>query len=570
MHINPYSIPPLISSIILVIFGFFVLKKNPRSALNISFAFICLACTIWLFFYFLAYNSTEEKLIVFLFKIGNFGVCFIPVTCIQYTVVFSKKNIRINIPSYVFGLTFCFLTLRTDYLIKGIHKYFWGYYPSVGPLHPYFLVFFVAFISYAFYLLVTYLKNGSRDTMKLNQAKYILAAFFIFNFASFDFLPKYGIEIYPFGYLPTILFLAIIAYAIVKHHLMDINIAIRRGFIYSILAAFITATYLIFVLLTEKLFQGVVGYQSLFVSILYAFLLAIFFIPLKNKIQRIADRLFLRQDPIQIAQENELLKQELEKSERLKAVASLAAGMAHEIKNPLTALKTFAEYLPKKINEPEFAQKFSKIVGHEVGRIDNLVHQLLEFARPSPLKIEEVDIHKLLDDTLEFLSNDLLKHNIKVVKEFSTNFHESKGTNYHESLGTNQRESDIRGNSSKIRGHSCLIKGDSNKLRQAFLNLFMNAIEAMPSGGTLTVSTSIRENQRGGKSAEIRIQDTGIGIPEKDLAHIFEPFHSTKEKGTGLGLSITYGIIKEHGGKIFVGSKVNEGTKFIIELPIMI
>jgi signal transduction histidine kinase len=104
-------------------------------------------------------------------------------------------------------------------------------------------------------------------------------------------------------------------------------------------------------------------------------------------------------------------------------------------------------------------------------------------------------------------------------------------------------------------------------MRQAFLNLFLNAIDAMPSGGTLTVSTNLCSSAAS-QSVSICVKDTGIGINDKLLPHIFEPFHSTKEKGTGLGLSITYGIIKEHRGNIKVESKMREGTKFLIEIPV--
>jgi two-component system sensor histidine kinase HydH len=330
-----------------------------------------------------------------------------------------------------------------------------------------------------------------------------------------------------------------------KYQVLNINIVIQKSFVYSILIAIISTTYFIFVFLAERFFQGMFGYTSLIVSIIYAITIALFFIPVKNRIQHFADKIFLGKDLVQIARENELMKQELERSERLKAVAHFASGMAHEIKNPLTAIKTFTEYLPEKKNDPEFLNKFSNIVSGEVDRIDSLVHQLLDFAKPSPLKLEETDIHKLLVDTLNLLSNDFIKCKIKV----NTDYTDKK----------------------------LIIHIDPNRMKQAFLNIFLNALEAMPSGGTLSIKTIVHRQQTIDGSVDhrpstmdskviIEVIDTGCGIPEKDLPHIFEPFYSTKENGTGLGLSIVYNIIKEHGGSIKAETKTGEGTRFVIEL----
>jgi signal transduction histidine kinase len=306
------------------------------------------------------------------------------------------------------------------------------------------------------------------------------------------------------------------------------------------------------VFLVEYLFKGIIGYKSLIVSILYAFVIALFFTPVKNRIQHLADKIFLGKDPIEIARENELMRQELERSQRLKAIATFASGMAHEIKNPLTAIKTFTEYLPEKTEDKEFLSKFSRIIGTEVNRINSLVHQLLDFAKPAPLNLQTVDIHSLLDGTLNLLSNNFIEHKIKIVKEFYTD---------------NRRLEDADSHRLKISDHLCM-KADPNKLKQAFLNLFLNAIEAMPSGGTLTIKTAISNPQSMDHGQlTITISDTGCGISAEDLKYIFEPFYSKKEGGTGLGLSIVYNIIKEHKGEIKVESKINQGTKFIIELP---
>jgi signal transduction histidine kinase len=174
---------------------------------------------------------------------------------------------------------------------------------------------------------------------------------------------------------------------------------------------------------------------------------------------------------------------------------------------------------------------FSRIVGREVERIDDLVHELLEFAKPSPLNLQEVKIVDLLDNTLGFLNSSFIKNHITVVKDYDPSM-------------------DI------------CVKADTNRLRQVFLNILLNSIDAMNKGGRLSLSIIVA-NER----IRLSIEDNGVGIDKKDLKYIFDPFYTKKDHGVGLGLSITQRIIHDHGGKIFVESISGKGTKFILELP---
>ncbi|MFC1703557.1 nitrogen regulation protein NR(II) [Candidatus Omnitrophota bacterium] len=429
------------------------------------------------------------------------------------------------------------LIFETKLLVSGSYEFFWGYYPKAGKWHFIYMALWLSLYLKTMYL--TYI-HGYRNIANLytkeecNRIKY---GFWILVFGCLgiiDFLAKYGFEVYPIGYIFIPIFAFITAYSIVKHHILDIEIVLKKGLVYSILVGIITIIYLLLVVLVEKLLQGMMGYQSIVISAAAALVIALLFIPLKNKIQNFVDRVFFKGTFSQIAQEKELMQQELERSERLKAVATLASGMAHEIKNPLTAIKTFSEYLPEKKDDAEFLNKFSKIVGSEVDRIDSLVHQLLDFAKPAPLKLQKININVLLDETLTILNNEFIKHKITVTKELTL---------------TNNRK----------------IQADLNQLKQAFLNLFLNAIDSMPKGGSLIVRTLRQTTTK--QSIEIAISDTGCGISKKDLPRLFDPFFSTKENGAGLGLSITHEIIKNHGGKIRVESKNGKGSTFMVELP---
>ena len=258
---------------------------------------------------------------------------------------------------------------------------------------------------------------------------------------------------------------------------------------------------------------------------------SIIFTPLKSKIQYVIDKYFFHGTIDQIDEENIKLREELQKTEKLKAISTLAAGMAHEIKNPLTSIKTFTEYLPQKGNDPEFREKFQKIVGKEVDRVNYIVKGLLEFSKPQELKIKNSDINALLDETLSLLSNDFVKNDIKVKKNYSTL------------------------SSARI---------DPSQMKQVFLNIFLNAIDSMGNGGLLNVETGTDATDK----IYINVTDTGEGINKEDLKRIFDPFFSKKDGGTGLGLSVVHGIIEKHCGKISVDSQPGVGTQFEIVLNI--
>ena len=247
------------------------------------------------------------------------------------------------------------------------------------------------------------------------------------------------------------------------------------------------------------------------------------FNPFRNVLTRFLDRKFFGKSIADLSVENDQMKAELEKQDQMKAVATLAAGMAHEIKNPLTSIKTFAEYLPEKYEDAEFRDRFKRIVVDEVDRVNNIVKQLLEFAKPREPELSRVSINTVLDETIELLNSNLLSHSIRVVKNYTQD----------------QK-----------------ISADKSQLKQAFLNLFLNSIQAMPDGGTLTICTSLTTDYR----LLTTISDTGEGIPAADLKRVFDPFFTTREDGTGLGLSIVHGIITQHAGKLEIKSRLKEGT----------
>ncbi|MFH1202240.1 MAG: ATP-binding protein [Candidatus Omnitrophota bacterium] len=528
-----YRFALLFSSFTSLALGIFVFFSNRKQTVNKIFFIFCLCIAEWSFCQSWIGWIGKENLVLLFGKLEHIGVILIPVLFLHFVVkLLNIKKAFILKSAYVIAIIFLLTFPSKLYLNKVIPNQFIKYSFFVGPLYILTWYYFLITVIYAERLF--YVKYRKSTGTKKNQLKYLFWATIIGYIGGLSNLAyMYNLHFYPLNpfsnYLVPI-FIFVSAYAIIKHQLMDIKVVIQKGLVYSLLVAFITATYLIFVMLLERLLHTFMGYSSLVASILAAFVIALFFNPVKDRIQKIIDRLFFKGTLSSLALEKERLEEEIRRSEKMKAVATLAAGMAHEIKNPLTSIKTFTEYLKENKDNPEFLEKFQRIVGSEVDKINNIVHGLLDFARPTPLKLQDCDIHQLLEDTFSLLTNDLLKKKVALVKEFNS---------------TNP-----------------ILNLDPVQIKQAFLNIILNALDAMPQGGILTIKTVDKEPGW----VEISIKDTGAGIQTKDLPHIFDPFYGTKETGTGLGLSITHGIIKEHGGSIGVESKVGVRSEFIIEL----
>ncbi|MFQ6114238.1 MAG: ATP-binding protein [bacterium] len=227
-------------------------------------------------------------------------------------------------------------------------------------------------------------------------------------------------------------------------------------------------------------------------------------------------------------------------TDKLATVGELAAGAAHEIRNPLTSIRSTVQFLKKEL--PEKRKGLISGIIEEVDRIDQIIEGLLSFSKSSELKMAIINLEELINQTLLLLDSELRNHNINVQKQFELS--------------------------------NANITADASQLKQVFLNILLNSIQAMPQGGSiiLTLMEADLSDTRPDKKDLIcvKIIDTGCGIPEQELPKVFDPFYTTKESGTGLGLSISYGIVRKHGGDIEIVSSTqgkNMGTTVIIWLP---
>jgi PAS domain S-box-containing protein len=231
------------------------------------------------------------------------------------------------------------------------------------------------------------------------------------------------------------------------------------------------------------------------------------------------------------------LESQLSQAEKMSSIGLLAAGVAHEVNTPLAVISSYAQMLSKQLQGDERRSALLEKITKQTFRASEIVNNLLNFSRTSGTEFGEVDLNKVIRDTLALLEHQLKTAHVKVKEEIC------------EKLPA--------------------IHGNAGKLQQVFLNLFLNAKDAMPEGGTLLVRTG------NGNGVNITVSDTGSGIAQEHIDRIYDPFFTTKNsprdgrRGTGLGLSVTYGIIQEHAGKIRVESRMGSGTAFHLEFPLM-
>jgi two-component system NtrC family sensor kinase len=231
--------------------------------------------------------------------------------------------------------------------------------------------------------------------------------------------------------------------------------------------------------------------------------------------------------------ERDQLERQLVQAEKLSSVGLLAAGVAHEVNTPLAVISTYAQMLAKQVGGDDQKSKLLEKIAKQTFRASEIVNSLLNFSRTSPTAFEEVDVNRIIQESLVLIQHQMEKAGITIQLDL---------------------EEQIPS-----------MKGNPGKLQQVFLNLFLNARDAMGAGGSLTI-----RSRRGIDAVVVDVIDTGHGIEPEHLNRIFDPFFTTKagKKGTGLGLSVSYGIVREHGGLIEVESQPGEGTRFHLEFPL--
>ncbi|RMH18804.1 MAG: GAF domain-containing protein [Acidobacteria bacterium] len=254
-------------------------------------------------------------------------------------------------------------------------------------------------------------------------------------------------------------------------------------------------------------------------------------------LQQLADQASLAFQNAALYREQQERLDRLHRADRLAAVGQLAAGVAHEVRNPLTAIRSTMQYLMRSF-DPQDAKHamVGELIG-EVDRINATISDLLSLARAGTFERAALDLVALLEQTLGLIEVQARKHGVAIEQ--------------------------------RVERRPLIIEADANQIKQLFLNLILNALQAMPGGGRIRVAVAVEEGgDRGPEVARVTIADDGAGIPRQHLDRVFDPFFTTKHEGTGLGLAICHGIVERHGGEIELDSIEGEGTTASIRLPL--
>jgi signal transduction histidine kinase len=691
---NIYAIFPLIAAILNLFLVIFILTKGGEKKLKLAFSTVIFFNTVWNVGYYLLYIAPSRDFALMSRQVNFFGTVFIPPSFLVLIILLTNQVTKLTKIVSLTAFASCFILFLLNFAgfttYDVIHHY-WGYLPVASKTGVFFILVFVFYVLYAFILLFKTIKKTKG--VKHNQLKYIFYGAIVgFGGGLTNFLPIHaGIEIYPIGNGIVFLWLGIVAYAIYKHHLMDIDIVIKRGAVYAYLSFLVFIPCMFIIIFAQKYFFYRTNFLFSLLALCTLLVASLAILKVKPEIEDYIERkLFTRKyeykkslrelseiiisfidekqlfkkagdiltkdlgtkkisfflldkekkaytlrasqnlverkirelppndlffqwlkekgkavvkdeiegivnDPhiksvvktmeslesevcipliargeligiinlgskrsgdmyshedldllthfatqASIALENARLYQEMQRthqlmrrSDRMASLGSLTAGLAHEIRNPLVSIKTFLDLFPQRYKDKEFRGDFLRLTASEVDRINTLIANLLNFSRPSKPKIEKADVNLVIKEVITLVEVEAKKKDISI-------------------------DADLR--------DAPRAKFDANQMKQVFLNILLNAIDAITAHGSISI-TSRNIYKKGKEYVQVEIADTGKGIPRKILDSIFDPFFTTKAKGSGLGLAISHQIVQEHKGTIEVESMPKKGTTFSVTIP---
>jgi signal transduction histidine kinase len=513
----------------------FVLFKAPKTRLTLLWIGTCVSIAIWSFGFGMMTRSLTLPSCLFWQRWGVYlGAIMIPTLYLHFVAELTCASIpRILVGSYFASAVFEVLNFTGYLATASLKPPFLFYTDAIFPAYHLYTLFFLVVAVYAHWLLIR--RYRTADGNLKNQTIYVFIGTAIgFVGGAMTFPLSFNIHVFPIGTYLVAFYIVSVTYSIYKHRLMDIQLAIRKSVVNTVLTACLTAFYICFVSYGARFAQAAFGDSTLIFSIAGAFLLTVIFMPLRNRVQRFFDRYFFSDWSDQpIARE-------------------IAAGFSHELKSPLAGLSMQAQLALQEIQDAEEGRVAAADVLPKIKEaLRYLVSQSSDAARrieavrgvaePAEGQIEPVDIPAVIDNSLAYLERAV-----------------------HETRVTIRREMPKR---------LPAVRSNAKQLEIVFINLIKNALQAMETsdaemgergrGGILTVAAQEREGL-----ILISVKDTGPGIATKDIGHIFEPHFSTKgRKGTGMGLYLTHQIVKAHGGSIEVSSEPNNGTQFVVHLP---
>ena len=681
---------PLIGALACFLLATVVSRRGPNNALSQSFVFLAVMLVFWNLNFFILYSVSDYALAFDLTRVLRIGSFFLmPAILNLFVAVRQSRSSGWRVVLIADYAVACFLVVVNvrDRIVIGLHSFAWGYYSIGSTYYNVFTLLYLFNISIVLGLLIYDYRSSHDPRLRVQLRFWWLGAIIALPLGLTQLLPAYGIAIYPLGNIASAVWAGIVAYAIVRHRLMDTDVVITKGMAYAIVSLILVAPAFLLILWLERLSFAQIHPDFSFAVLLTLIAVGVLFPTLRlraesrierslfgdkhhyrvalhdftRSIVRILDRerlvrelattvgklmnldrvaiglgdetgrkftiacalgvppvasdfssedaficcLKRRQDCVlrdeleapedqdaaevfrssgwevciplsvtanligfialgrkrdrdpffvedlqlmatlaaeaSVALENARLYEELRRSrdiirkaDRLSALGTLAAGIAHEIRNPLVSIQTFFQLAPDRLNDHEFLTEFLKLTSGEVKRITDLISDLLSFAKSPKPYTSAVNIGEVLDGVVKLIEP-RLKHGRVVLMRDSLS-------------------------------HLSPVRADQDQLKQVFLNILLNAVESVVDEPGEIAIRGVEVVHQDERFCRVSVTDSGTGIPGDLLDHIFDPFFSTKEAGTGLGLAIAHQIVAEHGGFIVVSSQVGEGTTFSVHL----
>ena len=583
---NGYALPPLFVGVAIALLGVVVLLREQWSPVSMAFFGMTSAGAVWLLGSAGCYLTRDPWVALQWARMENCGVAFIPSMVFLFALYVAGKLRRFRalaLASVLISFLFCFSILFTPAFVPRVKLFPWGYFPQYGPLSIPFLAFFSALLAAS---LLIYRREYRRAPEGIGKRRLgaFLTAFGISYLGSVDFLTTFGLPVYPFGYLPVLLFLGITARALWRYHLLDITPAFA--------AAQILRTVSDALLVFDQ--EGVVRVANQAACDLFeqsedqltgqpiwrvdggffpqerfdAFMrtrvihsyetvrlssrgkktvLDVAVSGIRDEFGEPAAVVCVARDLTQrkLAEEelrrvHEALKrshQELKSAQmqlveaaKMESVGRLAAGIAHEVKNPLAVILQGLDYLDGRLEASDDISMVMKEGKNAVRRADTVLRGLLDFSALRSLELSETSLNAVIEEALLLVKYPLDAAHVHVIRQLDENLP--------------------------------LLPLDRNKMEQVFVNLFINAVHAMVGSGTLSIRTA-----RGpGHRVVVEVEDTGTGIPPEILSKVFDPFFTTKPagKGTGLGLTVAKSLVELQGGSLRIGNRPEGGVKAVL------
>lgn len=607
--LTPYALAPLIVGILTAVMGTVVFLRERGTLVSTAFGLMAWTGAAWLLSYVGIYSAQVEALAIQWAKIENGAVVYIPSMVILFAVAAARRYrehrwfVRIM---FAISTLFCGIILQTDWFVSGVYTYPWGYYARYGPMSIPFLFFFFVLLLMSLYLFWMEYRSSMTQTQRGRFRSYLIA-FGIAYLGAVDYLPAYGMKVYPLGYLPIFIFNVLVARAIWLYRLIDITPAFAANQILKTMADALLvldcdgtirvanqAACQLFGYTESELIDKpiwIIGSRFLPGERLGALLrrrvvqsyelkygeegkmrtLDICASAIRNQSNRSVGVVCIARDITDRKQAEEKLRQaheELKKSHeeikaaqmrliqaaKMESIGRLAAGVAHEVKNPLAVIYQGLSYLSSSL--PADDGNVSLVINYAkdaVKNADTVIRRLLDFSVQKELELHPAQLNEAIEHALLLVKHELEKSHINLIKTLDPQLP--------------------------------ALALDKNKMEQVFVNLFVNAAQAMPKGGTLKVETLTKELSPEDKRAwnlpkdhfaigqrvvAAQVEDTGSGIPPETLPKIFDPFFTTKPtgKGIGLGLAVTKNIIEMHGGTICIRNCEKKGVQATLVLKV--